>query len=130
MHVKLIRLIDHAHHQFRLARMDKLRLQACLFDLIYDPVPIARSFDGNRSASPSTFETLPNRSRAVFNSKLVRFPGFNIFPFYQRVALMGIKCYKFFHARLLSSSEDFRQYNLTVWSRAFIFSFLRGLTDD
>jgi hypothetical protein len=27
---------------------------------------------------------------------------------------MGIKCYKFFHARLLSSGEDFRQYNLTV----------------
>jgi hypothetical protein len=123
MHVKLIRLIDHAHHQFRLARMDKLRFQACLFDLIDDPVPIPRSFDGNRSAFPSTFETLPNRSRTVFNSKLGRSTCFNIFSLYQRVALMGIKCYKFFHARLLSFGKDFRQYNLTVWSRAFIFSF-------
>jgi hypothetical protein len=112
--IKLIRLVDQPHHQLRLARMNKLRLQSRLFDLIDDPIPITRSFDGYSRALPWTFEALSNGPRAVLHSKLLRSACFNIFSLYQRVALVGIKCYKFFHARLLSSGEDFRQFNLTV----------------
>jgi hypothetical protein len=48
----------------------------------------------------------------MLNTDRRRLTRFHAFPLNPRVALMGIKCYKFFHARLLSSAENLHQFNL------------------
>jgi hypothetical protein len=94
--------------------MDKLWFQAGLLNLVRNPVPIAGRFQSYRRAWLSTAKTLQDCSRAMLNTHLLPLTGLNLFSFHQRVALVAIKCYKLFHARLLSSGEDYRQYIMTA----------------
>ncbi len=49
---------------------------------------------------------------SMIDAALFGLSGLDLFSFHQTVALVTIKGYKFFHARLLSFGEDFHQFNL------------------
>jgi hypothetical protein len=82
VNIKLIRLIDHAHHQLCLAGVDKLGLQARKLDLVHDPVPVARRFHSNRGAWLSAAKAPQDRSMGMLDTQLYRFTGLNIFSFH------------------------------------------------
>jgi hypothetical protein len=68
--VQVVGLIDHAHHQLSLMRMDQLRDTSSGLDFVHDPLSVPKPFDGDRRAWLTVGEKLPQSPALVRNARV------------------------------------------------------------
>src|SRR5439155_21941357 len=91
-------LVDLAHHQLRSARMYQSRHAPRLLDLVGNPIPVGRGFNGYRSSRGTTQQCLPNRCRCMLQPILPRLSAVSLLVFHPRIMLVTVECDIFFHS--------------------------------
>ena len=124
MHVQLVGLVEHPHHQLGLPWVHQQRPKARLLDLLHDPIPTAQRLHRHRAPRSARPQIRADGARVVLDPLLPNPPALDLLPLGQRVVLVAVECDILFYSRLLSSVSS-RHY--IVAARAAL-SYLHPLT--